>query len=115
MKDENLKVGLAIFMYWFLCFIIMISFITIGAQIGDIQAQLDDGGQVYAEKLETLTIENTVLLEENENLKESYMDATSDIRAIREILLQIDYEMIQSNPGGVDLWLQTVVQTLEGK
>lgn len=110
MKNEHLLVALiAAFL------VESILLVAIWAQVGDIRKEMDTGNQTYLGEVQALRETNTALLEENEKLKNAYMDAAGDLIAVKEILEQMTYDEIVSNPGGVDLWIQTCVQTLEGE
>ena len=114
MNNESLSTTAAVYMWIGSILIPLILLVAIWAQVADIRTELDNGGQVYDEKLQALTIENTVLLEENEMLKDSYADMAGDLRAVREILKQLNYETILVEPEATDIWIQTCVDYLEG-
>lgn len=70
--------------------------------------------QVYANDLGTLSVENRAFVSEVDNLQNTLDESGRSVNAVKEVLRQINFEEIQLNPGGVDLWIQICLQELEG-
>jgi hypothetical protein len=91
---------------------VSIGLIVLFASLGLIQCRESARKQIevdlLTEQVETLRMANTALQAENE-------EYSNNVRLALETLESITFDEIVYNPGGVDLWLQTIRQTLEGE